>query len=85
MKHLIVPIDIRNGRPLITNTMKSQCIGEHTFFREEACGQCLLEGHRDDCEYCQGSGEYLQEITVPWTTAKEIYKAMTEAAVRGEG
>lgn len=82
--YLSVPIDAHNERPLITSAMKSQCMGEHSFRLEEECVLCLLEGPSGDCECCHGDGYYLREFTVPWTTAKAIYKDMAEAAARGE-
>lgn len=37
--------------------------------------KCCCEGEDADCEICGGSGEYRQQINVPWTTIKDIYKA----------
>ena len=35
--------------------------------------ECRCSGLVDDCQVCNGSGEYMHPVNVPWTTIKEIY------------
>jgi hypothetical protein len=63
----------------ITNEMKKSCIGEFTFTRENACVSCYLERDKN-CEICNGEIEYIETITVPWDTCKQIYKKMVQVA-----
>lgn len=62
----LIPIDPRNGRPLITNAMKAQHIGAHT----------LLTTAVDE-----DGDEISVRVDVPWDTCKEIYKGMAETAM----
>lgn len=59
---------------------KAALIGEFKFKITETCPQCFYEEPRDDCEICEGANSYQREITVPWDTTKEMYRAMLEAA-----
>lgn len=82
---LMVPVDPRyqvEKRPLITNEMKAVCIGEFSFHREACCVACAESKAYPNCVTCGGEIEYLEEITVPWTTCKEIYKAMAMQAAK---
>ena len=60
----------------ITNEMKAKCIGEFSFAVDEPCPACFL-AQETGC-LCGGSEDaiYSKQITVPWDTCKEIYKAM---------
>ena len=67
------------GKPDTTCTMKAKCMGEFSFTREATCLECAYEGNRDDktgCDICYGSLVYLETVTVPWVTCKEIYQSM---------
>lgn len=59
---------------------KAALIGEFKFKITETCPQCFYEEPREDCEICEGANSYQREITVPWDTTKEMYRAMLEAA-----
>lgn len=76
-----IPLDA-TGEPKVTNEMKAECIGEFTFTREATCTACHYDEPQDDCEVCGGEVQYIETITVPWTSCKEIYKAMANAARR---
>jgi predicted secreted protein len=65
---ITVPRDPRTKKAQVTSEMKKMCIGEFTFMRDS---------HHDEF----GDG-VVETIEVPWTTVKEIYKAMVEAAER---
>ena len=71
--------DERTGKPLVTSAMKADCIGEFTFTRQNACVECY-EVANENCDVCGGEIDYIETITVPWGTCKEIYKAMAVAA-----
>ena len=86
-KTMPVPLDPRSDKqvPMITNTMKAYCHGEHSFTISEPCPKCALElGEKfDDVEcLCDGSDDecYEREIMVPWNTCKEIYQQMATMA-----
>lgn len=68
---ITVPRDPRTKKAQVTSKMKAICIGEFSFEREVSYVD--EEGNYDDG---------LEKITVPWTTVKEIYKAMVRAAER---
>jgi len=55
---------------------KGALIGEFTFDIEQTCSACDFHGAQEDCEVCQGEVTYNQPVTVPWTTIKEIHKAI---------
>ena len=79
-----IPVDQRNGKPLVTSAMKAECIGEFFFDREAVCPECFdAEDPDPDCSLCGGKVEFMEKITVPWTTCKEIYKAMAVEAANG--
>jgi len=83
---MIVPADPRyplEKRPLITNEMKADAIGEFSITVEESCSACYFHVPQDDCEVCQGEVEYTRTVQVPWDTCKEIYKRMTQSAAAG--
>ncbi|MCK5606824.1 hypothetical protein KAR91_33285 [Candidatus Pacearchaeota archaeon] len=65
---ITVPRDPRTRKAQVTSEMKKMCIGEFTFMRDS---------HHDEF----GDG-VVETIEVPWTTVKEIYKAMVESAER---
>jgi hypothetical protein len=66
---------------------KATFIGEFKFDIETVCADCYAdcyaEGTDIDCHVCNGTGSYQRSVTVPWTTLKEIHKAMLSAA-KGE-
>lgn len=70
-----------NGSPDISNAMKAKFIGEFSFTREVLCTHEDSE-HPEECPWCGGSGTFTEEIQVPWTTCKNIYKAMVREASR---
>lgn len=86
---LIIPADPRypiEKRPLITNEMKAECIGEFSINQERICSceNDTDDGEPDpDCDACHGQGEYTAKIDIPWDTMKEIYKMMATVAARG--
>jgi hypothetical protein len=59
---------------------KAALIGEFSFEIKQTCSACYFDEPDDDCEVCGGAVQYLQPVTVPWTTIKEIYAAMLNAA-----
>ena len=65
---ITVPRDSRTKKAQVTSEMKKMCIGAFTFMRDS---------HHDDF-----GDAVVETIEVPWTTVKEIYKAMVEAAER---
>ena len=65
----------------ISNRMKAENHGYHSFTITEPCPKCALhlDDHFDHVEcLCDGDDEmeYEKEIDVPWNTCKSIYKAM---------
>lgn len=79
MKTIQIPID-NKGKPLITTEMKMKWLGEFSFKVPEYCFECDAENANSDCPICGGKGEYLREITIPWTVCKEIYKTLAISA-----
>lgn len=77
-----VPVDGRNGKPLITNTMKAENHGKHQFGHDAICYECHDVTPDDDCKVCGGEIEYVEQITVPWDDCKKIYQAMVAAATK---
>ena len=80
MQTMIIPVDERNGRPLVTSTMKAEHIGEYTVPVTMDCTECA-DGD-EKCPCCHGAGEYVYHAIVPWSTCKEIYKRMATSAAR---
>lgn len=62
----VIPLDPRNGKPLITNEMKKTHIGEYEF---------AFPSVDEDGE------EIMQSVTVPWDLCKTLYKAMAQTAM----
>ncbi len=56
------------------NGAKSAMMGE---FSINFPIDCSCDGD-EDCSICDGSGEYLRKINIPWTSIKEIYKFAVE-------
>lgn len=56
------------------NGAKAALMNEFKINVPMVCHACY-NGPQNDCEICGGKGEYTQQINVPWTTIKEIYKA----------
>jgi hypothetical protein len=59
---------------MITPEMKYKCHGEFFVEIEEPCVSCRCNG----CEACGGNGFIKKKIIIPWTTIRDIYKAMKE-------
>ncbi len=59
---------------------KAALIGEFRFEIELTCHACSFHGEQEHCEVCGGNVQYMQPVTVPWTTIKEIYRAMLSAS-----
>lgn len=78
---MLIPVDPRNGKPLVTSAMKATCIGE--FHVDVACSCECDPG--DECAVCcgQGAGTYTHKQDIPWTTIKDIYKTMAGVAAAG--
>mgnify|MGYP006913918809 CR=1 FL=1 len=70
-----------NGVPDVSNAMKAACIGEFSFKREITCTHEDSE-FPEECPWCGGRDTIVEEIQVPWTTCKNIYKAMVLEASR---
>lgn len=70
-----IPTDYA-GRPSVTNEMKRQCHGEFTVEKTIECPECAGAG----CDACGLEGGVIDEVDIPWTTIKQIYKAMAMAS-----
>lgn len=57
------------------NGAKGALSGEFKVSRTVRCHECGGEG----CDDCADAGEFEEEITVPWDTIKDIYRAAVEA------
>lgn len=57
------------------NGAKGALSGEFKISRTVRCHECGGEG----CDDCADAGEFEEEITVPWDTIKDIYRAAVEA------
>ncbi|CAI1103630.1 Uncharacterised protein [Serratia ficaria] len=57
------------------NGAKGALSGEFKVSRTVRCYECGGEG----CDDCADAGEFEEEITVPWSTIKEIYRAAVDA------
>lgn len=56
------------------NGAKALLSGEFSETVVITCTACYFELYGDvDCEVCAGSGEYLQDVPISWTTIKAIY------------
>lgn len=66
----------KNGKPIITNEMKVECMGEFQMAIQTGCLECMGEG----CESCDGTGDAEQQFDIPWTLIKDIYKRMAVVA-----
>lgn len=56
------------------NGAKALLMGEFSITLPEYCIDCGGHG----CVSCQGGGEIIRKINVPWTTIKEIYTKAVE-------
>lgn len=54
------------------NGAKAALMGEFKESVETPCTECFGD---DECENCDGSGRVTMDITISWTTIKEIYAA----------
>ena len=66
-----------------TATQKYHVNSEFSVKIDLQCPESDVHGCEDDCEICQGQGNIVQKITIPWVTCQDIYKAMLEAAKDG--
>lgn len=57
------------------NGAKCALAGEFKVSRTVRCHECGGEG----CDDCADAGEFEEEITVPWDTIKDIYRAAVDA------
>lgn len=57
------------------NGAKCALAGEFKVSRTVRCHECDGEG----CDDCADAGEFEEEITVPWDTIKDIYRAAVDA------
>lgn len=57
------------------NGAKGALSGEFKVSRTVRCHECGGEG----CDDCADAGEFEEEITVPWDTIKDIYRAAVDA------
>lgn len=69
-------------RSAVEPNMKAGCVGEFEFSIEDGnvCPECWNNGHNPNCEFCAGktneSGYSDLQVSVPWTTQKDIFKRM---------
>ena len=58
------------------NGAKYALIGEFHETHKIVCCECWAEegDPLDECELCDGNGEYTEKVQVSWTTIKNIYK-----------
>lgn len=56
------------------NGAKGALSGEFKVSRTVRCHECGGEG----CDDCADAGEFEEEITVPWDTIKDIYRAAVD-------
>lgn len=68
--HCIMPLTLTAA-----NGAKGALSGEFKVSRTVRCHECGGEG----CDDCGDAGEFEEEITVPWDTIKEIYRAAVDA------
>lgn len=67
-----------SGVANVTNEMKWACIGE---FKTDIDVVCDHDGMgEENCANCDGEGFRKMEVTIPWDTVKDIFKAMVEAS-----
>lgn len=60
---------------------KAGCLGEFTVTVSHVCPECWHNGWKQDCEICGGKSDeetncYDVEHDIPWTTQKDIWKAI---------
>lgn len=65
----------------IPKEAKVGCIGEFTVTVSHVCPECWHNGWKQDCEICGGKSDeetncYDVEHDIPWTTQKDIWKAI---------
>jgi hypothetical protein len=53
------------------NGAKEALIGEFAVRSHTFCHHCM--GGRVGCDVCEGSGELVADVNIPWTVIKEIY------------
>lgn len=75
------PADAAQGWKLVpVEPDKAALIGEFSFNIELTCSACSFHEPQEDCEVCSGNVQYMQHVTVPWTTIKEIHAAILSAS-----
>lgn len=57
------------------NGAKGALMGEFTVTREMHCSVCDYDDTDETCEVCGGEVEYVEHVSVPWDSIKEIYNA----------
>lgn len=55
--------------------LKAPLIGEHSIDVECSCSACDFDGPDEECEVCGGDISYIKNVTIDWTTQKEIITA----------
>lgn len=59
---------------------KARMIGEFSERISRSCPDCVSLGVQDDCEICDGTGEYTQPVFINWTNIKAIHRRIVEIA-----
>jgi len=59
-------------KPSFTKEMKAELMSEFSVKFPEACIGCV----GDTCQVCDGQGQYMRSINVPWTVMKDIFNRM---------
>lgn len=57
-------------KPQLDSDAKAKMIGEYNVPVSSVCPDCIGEG----CCECNNDGTTIQNVIVPWTTVKQIYK-----------
>ena len=55
---------------------KANLSGEYFVEVEHSCSACSYDEVQDDCEVCGGEINWTEKHTIPWSTIKDIRKAM---------
>ncbi|WP_312388537.1 hypothetical protein [Stutzerimonas nitrititolerans] len=61
------------------NGAKAALMGEFSIQHEATCSACYFDAADEDCEVCCGEVNYIEHISVPWETIKDIYAAAVKA------
>ena len=52
--------------------LKGPMRGEYSMEVEHSCSACNFDGPDEECEVCGGEINYTEDVTIDWTTQKEI-------------